>query len=275
MEIVPLEGNVGAELHGVDLTQPLDDADLTAVRQAFCDHLLLVVRGQDLHGEDHDRFIRYLGPLETFDNGAQVQFMTNKKVENAAEAGSARLLFHNDGAYRDHPRAGTSLYALEVSPTSPPTSFANGVRAYESLSPDLQEQVAKMTALHLLDLEDPYGESSRQLVTELRPGRTVDEVRHATHPVVITLPHSGRQALFVSEFYTSHIVEFGAESEEGEALLQKLFDALYSEQNLYSHHYSNGDLVVWDNLAVQHARSGAVDSNPRHLRRLVLRSVDW
>jgi taurine dioxygenase len=275
MEIVPLEGPVGAEVRGADLTKPLDDADLATMRQAFADHLLLVVKGQQLEGEDHDRFIRYLGPLETFDNGAQVQFMTNKNVENAAEAGSARLLFHNDGAYRDHPRAGTSLYALEVSPTSPPTSFANGVRAYERLSPELQEEIAKLTAFHMLDLEDPYGESNRQLVTELRPGRTIDDIRKATHPVVITLPHSGRKALFVSEFYTSHIVEFGEGSEDGEALLQKLFASLYADDNTHSHHYGNGDLVMWDNLGVQHARSGAVDGNPRHLRRLVLRSVDW
>lgn len=273
MEIVPLEGNVGAELRGVDLTTPLDESDLAAVRKAFAEHLLLVVRDQQLQGEDHDRFIKYLGPLETFDNGAQVQFMTNKNVENAAMAGGARLLFHNDGAYRPNPRAGTSLYALEVSPTSPPTSFANGVRAYEKLSPELQERIGKLNAFHLLDLEDPYGESNRQLVTELRPGRTVEDVRHAVHPVVTTLPHSGRKALFVSEFYTSHIVEFGEGSEEGEALLQQLFAALYAEDNIYSHHYTNGDLVVWDNLGVQHARSGAVDSNPRHLRRLVLKSV--
>ena len=274
MEIVPLEGNVGAELRDVDLTQPLDKGELAAVRQAYSDHLLLVARGQRLQGEDHDRFVTYLGPLETFDNGARVQFMTNKKVENAAEAGSARLLFHNDGAYREQPRAGTSLYALEVSPTSPPTSFANGVRAYERLSPDLRDKIAELTAFHLLDLEDPYGESNRQRVTELRPGRSLDDVRHATHPLVITLPHSGRRALFVSEFYTSHIVEFGAGSEEGEALLQRLFVALYAEDNVHSHHYEDGDLVVWDNLGMQHARSGAVDANPRHLRRLVLRSVD-
>ncbi|WP_433502935.1 TauD/TfdA dioxygenase family protein [Pseudonocardia halophobica] len=275
MEIVPLEAPVGAEVRGVDLTKPLSEEDVVSVRRAFADHLMLVVKGQQLEGEDHDRFIKYLGPLETFDNGAQVQFMTNKKVENAAEAGNARLLFHNDGAYRPNPRAGTSLYALEVSPTSPPTSFANGVRAYESLSPELQEEIEKLTAFHMLDLEDPYGESNRQLVTDLRPGRTIDDIRKATHPVVITLPHSGRKALFVSEFYTSHIVEFGESSEEGEALLQKLFAALYTEDNTYSHHYSNGDLVVWDNLAVQHARSGSVDDNPRHLRRLVLKAVDW
>jgi taurine dioxygenase len=274
MEIVPLDGNIGAEVRGVDLRKPLEDDELAAVRRAFAEHLLLVVPGQELAGEDHDRFIRYLGPLETFDNGAQVQYMTNKDVVNAAESGNARLLFHNDGAYRPNPRAGTSLYALEVSPTSPPTSFANGVRAYDRLPGELKDRIASLTAFNMLDLDDPYGEANRMRVAALPPGRTVDDVRHATHPVAVTVPHTGRKALFVDEFYTSHIVEHGPSSDEGEELLQTLFAALYADDNVHSHHYTNGDLVVWDNVSVQHARSGAVDANPRHLRRLVLRSVE-
>lgn len=275
MEIVPIEGNVGAELRGVDLRQQLSDADVETVRRAFAEHLLLLVRDQELEGEHHDRFVQYLGPLQTFDNGAKVQYMTNQKVENAAEAGGARLLFHNDGAYREHPRAGTSLFALDVSPTSPPTSFANGVRAYESLPEDLQEEIAKLTAVHILDLDDPYQESNRQRQADFPAGRTLADVKHAAHPLVITIPHSGRKAIFVSEFYTSHVVEYGPTSAEGEELLRRLFAAMYQADNIYSHHYRNGDLVVWDNLGVQHARSGSVDHNPRHLRRLVLSSTDW
>lgn len=276
MEIVPIaQSNVGAELRGLDLAGPLTEAEVAQVRQAFAEHLLLLVRGQQLAGEDHDRFVSHLGPLEQFDNGAYVQYMTNQRVENAAEAGSARLLFHNDGAYRPHPRAGTSLYALDVSPTSPPTSFANGVRAYEGLPEELQEEVAGLNAVHILDLDDPYQESNRMRLADLPEGRRLEDTRHAVHPVVITIPHSGRKALFVSEFYTSHIAELGPTSDEGEALLQRLFAALYRPDNVHSHHYEVGDLVLWDNLGVQHARSGAVDANPRHLRRLVLRSTDW
>jgi taurine dioxygenase len=275
MEILPIEGNVGAELRDVDLSRPLSEEDITTFRRAFTEHLVVLVRGQQLEGEDHDRFVKYLGPLEQFDNGAYVQFMTNQLVENAAEAGGGRLLFHNDGAYREHPRAGTSLHALNVSPTSPPTSFANGVRAYESLPADLQEQISKLNAVHILDLDDPYQESNRVREADFPAGRTLADVRHASHPLVVTIPHSGRKALFVSEFYTSHIVEMGPTSDEGEDLLQRLFATLYAPDNIYAHHYHNGDLVIWDNLGVQHARSGSVDSNPRHLRRLVLHSVNW
>jgi taurine dioxygenase len=272
---VPLAGPVGAELRGVDLTEPLSEDDIAAFRNAFSQHLMVLVRDQNLDGERQDRFVKYLGPLQRFDNGAYHQFMTNKAVENAAMAGAGRLLFHNDGAYRGRPRAGTSLYAIDVSPTSPPTSFANGVRAYERLSEHLREKIDKLSAVHILDYDDPEQESNRVRQANFPPGRTLDDVKYAVHPMVVTLPHSGRKALFVSEFYTSHIVEYGPTSDEGEAILQRVFSALYDESNVYSHHYHNGDLVVWDNYGAQHARSGAVDTEPRHLRRLVLDQLSW
>jgi taurine dioxygenase len=276
MKVVPLAGSIGAELQDVDLTAPLDEDEIGAMRGAFAEHHVIIVRGQQFDGDGHDRYVQYLGPLETFDNGARVQYMTNKaNVENAAGAASVRLLFHNDGAFRQHPRAATSLYAIEVSPTSPPTSFANAVRAYESLPADLQERVSRLHAVNLQDLGDPDNESERLRVADLAQGRTLDDLPHATHPVVITVPHSGRKALFVSEFHTSHIAELGPDSDEGEELLQRLFAVLYAEDNTYAHHYANGDVVIWDNMSVQHARSGAVDSSPRHLRRLVVKTTAW
>lgn len=274
MKIQPIDDSgIGAEVTEIDLTAACEPAEIAELRDAFAEHLLLLVRDQSLSGDDHDRFVKYFGPLEQFDNGAYVQFMTNQNVDNAAAVGSGRLLFHNDGAYRDRPRAGTSLYAVDVSPTSPPTSFANGVRAYDSLSAELQKVIADLSAVHILDYDDPDQESNRVRAKDFPAGRTLSDVRHAVHPIVTTIPHSHRKALFVSEFYTSHIEEFGPDSLEGEALLQELFAALYDQSNVHSHHYRNGDLVLWDNYGAQHARSGTVDANPRHLRRLVLSSV--
>ncbi|MFF3573896.1 TauD/TfdA dioxygenase family protein [Nocardia jiangxiensis] len=275
MDVIPLDAPVGAELRGVDLAKPLSDDEIAQLRDAFLAHHLIVVREQDIEGEDQDRFVQHLGPLLAFDNGVYHQFMTNQHVENAAMSGSGRLLFHNDGAFRSRPRAGTSLYAIDVSPTSPPTSFANGVRAYELLPENLRKKIDQLSAVHILDYDDPEQESNRVRQADFPAGRTLDDVRHAVHPMVVTLPYSGQKAIFVSEFYTSHILEFGPTSTEGEDILQQVFAVLYDEGNVYSHHYRNGDLVVWDNYGVQHARSGAIDSNPRHLRRLVLDTLSW
>jgi taurine dioxygenase len=92
---------------------------------------------------------------------------------------------------------------------------------------------------------------------------------------VISVPHTGKQALFVNEFNTSHIVEYGQDSEEGEELLQTLFHALYDNTNVYTLQYVKHDVVIWNNLAVQHARPARIDHNPRTFRRLVLTSLNW
>jgi alpha-ketoglutarate-dependent taurine dioxygenase len=64
---------------------------------------------------------------------------------------------------------------------------------------------------------------------------------------------------------TSHIVELP--EDEGEALLQELFSYLYRDENIYSHVWQNDDIIIWDNLAVQHRRSRDMGTGPRHLRR--------
>ena len=201
MDVVPIADKpLGAELVDVDLSKPLEDADIAKVRQAFADYSLLIIRGQNLQGEDQDRFIEYLGPLQQFDNGAYHQFMTTEPVENASGDTNKRLLFHNDGAYRDVPRAGTSLYALDVAPTSAPTLFANGVRAYEKLPQELKDKIANLHAVNILDLSLGGDESQRSRVADFPEGKTLDDVRWYEHPLVLTLPHSGKKTLFVSEF---------------------------------------------------------------------------
>jgi taurine dioxygenase len=92
---------------------------------------------------------------------------------------------------------------------------------------------------------------------------------------VIRVPGTDKQALFVNQFNTSHLVEYGADSAEGEDLIQTLFGYLYDETNTYAHHYRDNDLVIWNNIGLQHARTGVIDTAPRHLRRVVLTSKSW
>jgi taurine dioxygenase len=203
--------------------------------------------------------------------------MSNVVHEPHNVAGTRRLLFHNDGAYGEHVAPGTCLYALDVSPTSPPTAFANTVRAYEELPDDLRETVDRLHCCNTFNLtaalrdEDP---SRYRIADHPEPAEGV-QLKTAVHPAVITVPHIGRKALFVSEFNASHFVELGPNSDEGDELLQVLFSFLYDESNIYTHHYDVGDLVIWNNLSTQHARVARIDRAPRTFRRLVLTSLAW
>jgi taurine dioxygenase len=164
-----------------------------------------------------------------------------------------------------------------VSPTSPPTVFADSVRAYENLSEDIKTRIAGLSGYNTFDVTAAHRDAdpARYRMADHPEGASLSHIKTAVHPVVISLPHTGKHALFVNEFNTSHIVEYGPDSEEGEELLQTLFRALYEDTNLYEHHYVNHDLVIWNNLATQHARPARIDQNPRTFRRLVLRSLNW
>lgn len=276
MKAIPLTDHFGVELQDFDASQPLDDEDLATLRDAF-DQGVVLVRGQKISDEEQDRFIESLGELHTFPWGTKAEYMSNVIPDNPSPFGVRRLLFHIDGVYGEHVAPGTCLYAQEVSPTSPPTVFADSARAYEVLGDDVKERIADLHGFNTFDVaaaerdEDPV----RYRVADHPDAADHPRLRTAVHPVVIDVPHTDKKALFVNEFNSSHIVEYGAESDEGEELLQELFRALYDEDNLHTIYYENGDLVIWNNLAVQHARPSRVDRNPRTFRRLVLSSLNW
>jgi taurine dioxygenase len=275
MKTVPLTDSFGVELRDLDVSKPFSTDEIATFRSAFDNAGVLLVRGQKFRDEDQDRFVTTLGELHTFRWGTTVEYLSNVLKDNPSLAGSGRLLFHNDGAYRDDVAAGTCLYAQDVSPTSPPTAFASTVRAYESLPTDVKAKIENLHGYNMFDPRDMAAEQKRMRLSEYADDADLSPIQSTAHPVVITVPHTGQKALFVNEYNTSHIVEYGAKSDEGEELLQQLFGAIYYEGNIYTHHYENDDLVLFNNRAVQHARTGQIDHNPRTLRRLVLRSLNW
>lgn len=275
MKAVPVTRNIGVELRDLDMTKPFDSDEVGVLREAFDNGGFVLVRGQKLADEDQDRFVKTLGELHTFRWGTQVEYLSNVIKDNPSLAGSRRLLFHNDGAYRDNIAAGTCLYAQDVSPTSPPTAFANTVRAYDNLPEDIKSKIDGLHAYNMFDTNHDDPEQRRMRLADYPEGADTSGVQATEHPIVIKVQHTGKKALFINEFNTSHIVEYGPHSEEGEELLQTLFAAIYAEDNIYTHHYENDDLVLFNNHAVQHARTGQVDHNPRTLRRLVLQKLNW
>lgn len=258
------------------MSQPLGADELALLRSAF-DQGVVLVRGQELRDEDHDRFTQALGELHTFPWGGTVEYMSNAIPDNPSIAGTRRLLFHTDGVYGKSVAPGTCLYALEVSPTSPPTAFVDSVWAYGNLSDDVKSRIEGLHGYNTFDISQALEDAdpTRFRLADHPGAEDRPDLKTAVHPVVIKVPHTGRKALFVNEFNTSHIVEYGPDSEEGEELLQSLFRVLYDEKNTYTHHYDKHDLVMWNNFSTQHARTARIDQNPRTFRRLVLTSLNW
>jgi taurine dioxygenase len=259
MQLRELPGAIGVEVTGLDPARPPAGGELDALRRAFDARHLLLLRAPGLGDLEHVRLVGCFGPVyDEYGDGRGWHFVSN--VRRDAIIGHGPLLFHSDLAFTPEPTLGLSLYAVDVPSDGAPTRFANAVRALESLPADVRARLEGLHAFHLFDLTTQAG-GARYREATLPPSEP-----RARHPVVMRHPRSGRPILYVSEMQTDRIAELSAD--EGEALLQQLFAALYAPDNVYEHRWRAGDLLIWDNLALQHGRKAP--DLPRTLRRVTL-----
>jgi taurine dioxygenase len=255
VRITPLTDALGVEVTGLDLSRPLAARHQDELRAAYRRHRLLLFRGQSVDVGDHVRLAGYLGPVREDANG--VGYVSNVRPGGFVPEG--RLLFHSDFAFTAEPCLGISLYALDV-PAGCPTVWANAARAAAVLPADLRAAVADARALHLFDLRLQRGD------IRYREDELPDEplAPRWVHPVLLAHPADGDDVLYVSEMQTDRVL--GADR----ALLERLLGILYDDINTYRHEWSVGDIVVWDNVALQHARPVPPPAAPRTLHRVAI-----
>jgi taurine dioxygenase len=142
-----------------------------------------------------------------------------------------------------------------------PTIYASAVRGWDALPDDLRARVDGRTAVHMTG-QQARGDTKTLLKSQH------ETVRSTTKPVAHRHPRTGRTMLYVSQMMTSEIE--GLPSDESEALLEDLFAHLYDPTYSWTHEWRECDLVVWDNLAVQHARPDLATEGPvRTLRKVI------
>ncbi len=279
MRVEPLSKALGAQLVDFDITRPCPTEQVAELRRLFTEYHLLVVRGQDVSAEDQTRFVGYFGPVHVVKStGKQETFVSNRE-DRMIGTGTTRLLWHNDGTYGPHPGIGTSLWAQELAPRSVPTVFTNAIRVLETMPEALRARIQPLHAMHMKDSHVERTDKrwrAEEISADAAPGRYVTYV----HPIVYQPPHLRPETLLVNELQTSHIVELPRD--EGEALLQELFSLLYEKADLYTHEWEPDDVIIWDNLALQHCRPAEMGAPRRHLRRQSLDGwytddgvIDW
>jgi taurine dioxygenase len=170
-----------------------------------------------------------------------VIFLSNARADGVN--GNEELWFHHEFAYLPTPCSGLSLYAEEIGDGVAVTRFASGMRAYGSLPAQLQRRIDKLQVLFVAN----YVFTRRNRDAEADPTWP-----RAVHPLVIPHPVSGAPCIFLNQTQADSIL--GIPPEESEALFATLFSHLYDSANIYEHHWQPGDLVIWDNFALQHAR---------------------
>src|SRR5687767_2511443 len=251
---------------------PIGRSVARVLRDLLAHHHLLVLRGEWTEDEQVELvgcFGRVLpqGPRVIVNDHPAGELPLVTLVSNVAPnggLGTFELAFHHDLAHVATPLAGLSLYALEVDSDQSPTRFSNGRLAYLQLPAQLQERLVGLQGLFAAN----YTTTSEQAVSAREVRDALDPTWPRTvHPVVVPHPVTGESCVYVNEMMTVEIL--GLDRHDGDALLDDLFQRLYDPVNIYEHHWQTGDLVVWDNLVVQHGRRKVHETTPRTLRRVV------
>ncbi len=271
---IALHGSLGAEIGTIDLRQPISESLRAEIVAAFDRHHLLIFRGQQLGKDRMGEVAAMFGEVEgnVFRNPDGSTLEAIHQISNLDAAGrpaenpylKSNYFWHSDKAYLPVPALLTMLHAVELPPSGGDTQFADMIQAYASLGDEVKRRISPLRAVHSLE----YMRAS----TDDRP-LTNEEKKAAppvVHPLVRTHPATGEKSLFIG-MYCSHIV--GMDSAASRALLDQLLAHATQEQYVYTHRWTPGDLVIWDNRCLLHRAVANYDmaANRRVLLRLVVK----
>lgn len=273
IEVVPLSPACGAEIRGVDVTKPLSERQVEEIRRAWQEHLVLVIRGQQITQDQQLRFASYFGDLGirnqapdglksrtegVMQDDRRVLLVSNKMVDGkpVGAFGDGEMWYHIDSGYTARPYRYTFLYGVELPSYGGNTLFSNMYKAYDALPADLKAKLKGKKALHIHE----YKRSER-----VDLNRDISGSPHFFHPVCVSHPETGRKSLFVDRLMTQRIE--GVSPEESDAILEQLYEIGERPEFVYEHVWQLGDFVMWDNRCTIHARTYFPREEPRLLRR--------
>jgi alpha-ketoglutarate-dependent taurine dioxygenase len=262
----------GVEITGADLSRPLSPDRLAAVLAAFRERHILVFRDQDMSQDEQLAFTRQLGEIEEHvgRHSAAGRYGLVHTVTNLDEDGrpTTKLIqvgnyhWHTDKSYHAVPSLMTILHAKELPPVGGNTQFANMALAYDALPAAMKRRIAGMRVVHTWAASRRRAGAPPPSEIEMRERPPVE------HPLVRTHPETGAKTLYIGN-HASHII--GMPEEDSEALLQELLEHATQPQFVYTHHWRDGDLVMWDNRCLLH-RALANYEMAKH-RRVLHRTV--
>jgi len=272
LQIKPIAGACGAEIHGVDLSQELDDVSFGEIKQAFLDYQVIFFRDQNLTEDQHKAFGRRFGTLnihpryKTLD-GHPVIFPIRKDPENPRIIGEH---WHQDLTHLPEPPLGSILYALDTPPVGGDTLFATQYAAYESLSDGLKQMLNGVKAVHDNSIQSPKATSNRNAdrATKLRNDTGAEEEPEFEHPIAVTHPETGRKALFVNIGRTHRLA--GMTAAESRPLLGYLFKHSSKPEFTCRFRWRNGSIAFWDNRCVMHRALNDYPGHKRYMNRVTI-----
>jgi taurine dioxygenase len=254
VEILPLSP-VGAEVRGLDLHDEVPQAVREQLQQAFDKYALLLFRDQDLVKDDLLRTAGIFGTVsEQGDAPGGFNYISNVNKPGLNEkmeftlpgSGDGELLFHFDHCFQETPLRAIMLYGIEIPPAGGDTRFSDVRLATARLPENIRQRI------------DGHDIRHKSFYRDGRP--------EANHPIMYPHPRTGERVLFFSKLHAQEIL--GLPAEESAALLAQFPSYIEDEAIIYRHVWRRKDVVVWDNIALQHARDDFDPKYKRHMQRV-------
>lgn len=258
MNVSPLTGVLGAEVHDIALGDDLSDSDIAAIRAALVEHQVLVFRNQNLTPAQQSTYSKRFGPVgdDPFVNGMADQpdvVLVLKEVDegHAFNFGGS---WHADWTFMPTPPAFTVLHAIDIPPHGGDTIWSSMTAAWKYAPETKREQLLATTAIHTA--RDAYGPQLREMYDQLAhmdiiTSESAGETHE--HPLITQHPESGEQVLWFNSGYVKDLRGPGLDTpDDVQALMLWLHQHTISHQFTFRHRWQTGDLLMWDNRSTQH-----------------------
>lgn len=267
IDIRPIAGALGAELHGIDLAR-LDDDMFAAIHDALLRHCVVFFRDQDITPEEQVAFARRFGDIHYH---PYIAGMPNhpeiiEVLKTEADTYNFGNDWHTDQMFNPQPAMVTMLYAKEVPPAGGDTLFANMYAAHDALSAGMRMMLDGVRAVAAGDSgknkrdgrtrRERYASNSNVAMKE-----PVDLPAEVEHPLFRTHPETGRKSLYIGS-HTQRLA--GMKDEETDALIRYLRQHAVRPEFTCRFRWEAGSLALWDNRCVQHY---AINDYQRYRRR--------
>lgn len=251
--IVSLEAPLGARVEGLDRTTAMQPDVAALLNQALAENLLIVIPGDRMSPEQMRDFSSAFGTpqrqlLRHKRSGEvpEVSIMVSTLMDDGSTDKTALRAedWHTDDSYMAMPAKATLLHSIEIPSRGGATWFCNMHSVYEALPAETRSRINGLRAIHAYDTARARNRPSRRTVEEIA------ETPDVEHPLVRTHPETGRKALYLNFNRLDRIV--GLKREESDALLDELAEEARKPRHHFGHHWSVGDIVIWDNRATMH-----------------------
>jgi taurine dioxygenase len=264
-----LSPTIGSVVHGVDLSRPMSDATVGALRRLLLERKAIFFRDQDLTSEQHIAFTRLFGELEVHPfTASKPGYPELLKIEHGTKSVGSENIFHSDVTWRENPSLGSVLYAQEVPQTGGDTLFVDMYAAYYAIPENIRAKVEGRSAQH-----DWHHFRHKQMLAGV-PIAQINAQQELfpaqLHPIIRTHPETGRKILFVNPAFTTKIEDATMPEKEQNATLLRLYDLAKVPEFACRFQWQKGSVAFWDNRCTQHYATSDYFPDRREMERCTI-----